>query len=293
MTIEEYIKENHPESTAKTYLYYIDHFTSIHKDPLNMSHKEIVEYFDELDKRGKSQGNRRVMLNAIKRYYDYVCDVLQYRDDHPCERMILKGARTKEVMLNNIFTIEELSLLLDRKERYKLLEKKNKLIITFMIYQGLAPAEISNMKVSDVDIDSGCFTARGTEKIKRRRLELEKEQFGLIFKYLNERDSLLKRTGLKSDHLFITHFGTEQTVDSINRMFRSSAAMFPDKKLNPQNIRMSVIYNMVNNKQLRLEQALELSGLKWMSSISKYLQADKEGDMKIIEDLHPFRDVEI
>ena len=291
MTIQQYIYEGHPESTAKTYLYYIEHFIAIHPKARDMTFKEVTDYFNELDKRGKSQGNRRVMLNAIKRYYDYVCDVLRHRDDHPCERIVLQGARSKDLMLNNIFTVDEMGMLLHREDRYKLIVNKNKLITSMLIYQGLASEEIASMKLSDINMDTGYFTARGTAKIRKRRLELKPMQVMLLMRYLQDRDSLLQRTGLVTDKLFVTHFGTEQTVDAVNRMFRPYKHLFPDKKLNPQNIRMSVIHGLVNESNLKLEVALERAGIKWMSSISKYLKADREGDLKIVQEMHPMKDL--
>lgn len=291
MTIQEYITAGHSESTAKTYLYYIEQFTAVNRDPKNMSYKAIVEYFDDLNSRGKSIDNRKVILNAVKRYYDYICDVLEYRDDHPCEKMFLRGGRNKDVKLNNIFSLDELELLLDRDDRYTNIRNKNKLIVSLLIYQGLAPHEICEMEIGDIDMDTGMFRARGTEKIKTRTLELKSMQTMLLFRYLQDRDALLERSGLVTDKLFVTHFGTEQTVDSINRMFASFKYLFPDKVLNPQNIRMSVVYRLVNDCNLKLEIAMERAGLKWMSSIGKYLRADREGDLKIVEEMHPFRDI--
>lgn len=291
MTIEEYIREEHPESTAKTYLYYIEQFTRVNREPENMTYRSIVEYMDELERRGKSNDNRKVILNAIKRYFDYVCDVMENREDHPCEKMYLRGGRTKDVQLNNIFTKDELELLLERNDRYSNIRRKNKLLVSLMVYQGLSPHEICAMKVSDVDLDTGVFVARGTKKIEKRKLELRSMQTLLLFRYLEDRDTLLDRTGLETDNLFITHFGTEQTVDSVNRMFRPYKHLFPDRTLNPQNIRMSVVYRLVNDSNLRLEVAMERAGLKWMSSIGKYLRVDREGDLKIVQEMHPFEDL--
>ena len=291
MTIEDYIADHHSVETTKTYMYYINHYLAVNKNAKDMEYMEIVHYFDELERRGKSPDNRKVILNAVKRYYDWLSDIERYRDDHPCERMKLRGGRSKDIMLNNIFTTEELELLLDREDRYQKIRNKNKLLVSFLIYQGLAPAEVCAMKVDDIDMDTGFFVARGTEKISRRRLELKSSQTLLLFKYLKNRDQLLERSKLKTDKLFITYNGTAQTVDAVSRMFHPYKALFPDKVLNPQNIRMSVVYNMVNSSSVSLERALELTGLKWMSSISKYLKPDKDGDMKIIQEFHPLREL--
>lgn len=56
--------------------------------------------------------------------------------------MLIKHKRPKVVQIQDLFSPIELDQLLQRKERYKLLQSRNKLIMTLLIYQALSAAEI-------------------------------------------------------------------------------------------------------------------------------------------------------
>jgi len=53
-------------------------------------------------------------------------------------------------------------------------------------------------------------------------------------------------------------------------MLHPMKALFPNKKLNPQTIRQSVIANWLNVDKIPLEDVQLLSGQKWMT-LSKFI----------------------
>lgn len=78
----------------------------------------------------------------------------------------------------------------------------------------------------------------------------------------------------KTEKLIITKLGKPITVDSIHPMIDPLRALFPDRKLNPQTIRMSMICNWLNEKNIPLERAQELAGHKWPGTTKKYIKVN-------------------
>jgi integrase/recombinase XerD len=76
----------------------------------------------------------------------------------------------------------------------------------------------------------------------------------------------------KSEKLIVSKLGKPISVDSIHAMIQPLKTLFPDRKLNPKTIRMSVICNWLNEKKIPLEIVQELSGHKWPGSTEKYIK---------------------
>ncbi len=103
-----------------------------------------------------------------------------------------------------------------------------------------------------------------------------------------ERPKLLKHD---TDSLFLGRLGEEPTVDVTNLVLNpfKLLLLFPDRKLNAQTIRQSVIANWLNEKRIALEDVQLMSGQKFPSSTEKYRRKDSEQQRKLINQFHPLR----
>ena len=104
--------------------------------------------------------------------------------------------------------------------------------------------------------------------------------------YINEvRPKLLR---WDSDKLVLSKLGKPMAeVSSIKSIVEPLKGLFPDKKLCPQTIRMSVICNWLNDKKLPLEKVQELAGHKWPGTTEKYFKADSEQQRELINRFFP------
>ena len=123
-------------------------------------------------------------MSAIKQYYIYLIQVGEI-ESHPCKNLKLNTAR-KEIQLQNLFTSEELELLLERENRYQLLKYRNLVAITFLIYQGLTPENLVRIDLKDIDFDKGTIYIKATSRLRRRTLELKAKQVNYLYKYIYE-----------------------------------------------------------------------------------------------------------
>lgn len=91
----------------------------------------------------------------------------------------------------------------------------------------------------------------------------------------------------KTEKLIITKLGKPITVDSIHAMIEPLRGLFPDRKLNPQTIRMSVICNWLNEESISLERAQELAGHKWPGTTEKYIKVNSSHQRELINRYFP------
>ncbi len=277
MTFIDYLEQHYSKQTVDSYSRVVSNFLSNHPKAEKYSYLDVLDALHTL-----SSLNGRE-LAAIKQYYEYLT-IVGARNDHPCKN--LKIRRTaKYVQFQDLFSPNELELLLERECRYKELETRNKIIIGLLIYQGLTPENIVKLRVEDIDLDEGKVYVMATRQLNRRTLPLQAKQVGHMMKYIyTERP---QKSQSKSKTLLFNKLGSRMTVDAINRLLRPLKHLFLDRNLNAQTIRQSVISNWLNVQNIGLEKCQEYAGHKWLSSTERYKREDMEEKKRMVGKYHP------
>jgi len=283
-TVEMFLLQDYSKQTVKSYLFAINHFLKMNPKAKRYKYKNIVEYMDEISQQQNSSKYRVVILSAIKKYYDYLV-MSGYRADHPCKRLNIKVNNNQAVQVQDLFSSEELQLLLTRENRYQFLDSRNSVLLSLLIYQGLTSEELTELKVRDIDLDAGTIYIKASTSQNRRTLELLNKQMIVFSKYINEiRPELLR---CNTDKLLLSKLGKPISVDGIHAIIEPLKPLFPDKNLNPRTIRMSVICNWLNEKKLPLERVQELAGHKWPGTTEKYIKVDSFQQRELINRYFP------
>lgn len=283
-SIESYLKQNCSEKTASGYLFTINHFLKTNPKAKRYKYHNIVSYMDEVSQKQSNTQYRIRILSAIKKYYDYLV-MAGLRSDHPCKRLTIKKANSQSVQVQDLFTGEELQLLLTRENRYQHLDTRNSVLLSLLIYQGLTSEEISRLEVKDIEMDNGTIYIKASTNQNRRTLELLSKQMLVFSKYINEvRPELIR---CKTDKLLLGKLGKPILVDSIHAIIEPLKTLFPDRNLNPRTIRMSVICNWLNEKKIPLERVQELAGHKWPGTTEKYIKVNSENERELINRYFP------
>lgn len=285
-SFEIYLRQlKHTEQTIKSYLYAVDHFLCVYPNAHALKYKDVINYMNEKASHYSNAHTKTAILAAIKKYYDFLIDA-GVRNDHPCRTLYFKGGgRNREVIHADLFSSEELEVLLEREERYQALKFKNQAIISLLIYQGLTAGEIVALKLNHVDLDTGRIFVRESRTHARRWLEIQPRQYRILDRYINESRKELLKT--KTDALIIGKLGTPITVDDVNYIVSTCKSLYPDRNLNPKTIRQSVISNWLNEKKLSLEQVQLMAGHRWISSTAKYRQTSIDEQRELINRWHP------
>jgi len=285
-SLAEYLESLHKLSSAKSYHFSIVKFLTTNPEAEQYGYQDIVNYLLELKKQKLSDTYRSKVLASIKKYYDYLI-YIEVRKYHPCRRLHIKDGRKKGLNFEELFTADELELLLTREERYRYLGHRNKFLISLLIYQGLASSELVKLTVQDIDLDDATINIKASRQLSGRILPMHRTQVMLASLYLEDSREFLIKKGKPTNKLFITKLGASETVDGIHAMLEPLKGLFPHKTLNPKTVRMSVIANWLNERKLPLEDVQLMAGHKWPSSTERYKRANLEEQRRLINQFHP------
>lgn len=285
MSLESYLNQKLSNGTAKRYQREIERYIEAVENPIKADLKEITTYIGSKRNQYKNPQTLQVILCSIKHYYQYLIEINR-RKGHPCKYLKLKDKSSRDIQLQELFTNEELALLLKRKERYSLLINKNKIIISLLIYQGLTTGNIVNLKLQDIDLDKAEITILSNARQNGRTLKLKANQIMWFYKYINkDRPRLLK---VETQKLIINKQGAAETGEGVSYLIETLKPLFMDRNLNPKTIRQSVITNLLKlGHDLRLVQVF--AGHKTPSTTEKYKQTATEELKTEVLKYHPLQ----
>ena len=250
MTLENYLKSKLSASSVKIYLFEINHFIKYFGEAkaTAATYQDIQNYLSWLRDHYDNPGTINRILQALKQYFFYLIEIKK-RVDHPCRYLSIKDHSTSQMQLQDFFTTEQLQKLTlesqNRKERYKILEVRNQVIMSLLVNQALRVQEMCSLEVENVDLKKATIDIKGTAKTNARTLNLKSEQIMLIHCYVNEiREKLIK---VESEKLIITKTGTAEKGEGIHYLVSTFRHLYPRKKLTPTTIRQSVITNLLKS----------------------------------------------
>ena len=287
MTIKKYLLGHYTEDTAKIYGYEIDNYLSNYPQAASAVYKDIVGYIGALRTRYSNASTLNRILASIKAYYDFLCYTNQ-RNDNPARSIKLRDQRSRDIQLQDLFSTEELEILLERPERYNDLAYRNRVLISLLIYQALLPGEMEALTVPDINLATGSIYIKPTASTNKRELQLKPNQVLLFYQYIREiRPKLLR--GNRYDALLIGLRGTPMKSDDITKhVMRSYKGLYPRREVNAQTIRQSVIANLLKQgHDLSVVQAF--AGHKYPSSTERYKQNEIETLRDAVQQYHPMK----
>lgn len=268
------------------------------------SSSDIMSYLNSLQKKGQHNKTRNINLNILKHYFNYVMKA-KIREDNPARQIKLRGTKAKK--LYPIFTKQELESLY---HNYKLLDdesglnnrnwysmaqlsrKRNKVVLSLMIYQALSTDEVNRLTTRDVKLKEGKIYIAGTRKSNEREMLLQPHQIMELMEYqLSTRKEFLQLRKQETDLYFLpsVHIGskTKSTNDSINIWKRLSDELRNHNKkfINFLQVRASVITLWLQKYNLREVQYM--AGHRYVSTTESYIVNNMEDLQKDVELFHP------
>ncbi len=185
MEIENYLQNELSKQTIKSYLYEIEKFKKHYKSPEKLNYQELMNYVELLRKNYNPQSIRRTIY-AIKKYYDYLMEA-GLRQDNIAKNIKIRDGKENPLQLQELLTEQELHKLLEpRKERYKILEKRNQIIMSLLVNQALLVSDIESLRIEDLDLKNAKIKVKSTGITNERILDLKAEQILLFYQYLQE-----------------------------------------------------------------------------------------------------------
>ena len=286
MKLEDYLSQSLMQSSVESYVYDINKYKKNNKNADKYDYQKVMQYIEIL-RNENSVSNVKRVIASIKKYYDYLIEIGK-RKDNPARAIRIRDGKENPIQLQDLFTEKELQILLvPRIERYPFLTKRNKIIMSLLVYQGLRIGEIENIKISDIDLEKATIQIHKTGITNARNLPLKAEQILLLYEFINQDRNQLKTWRNDENALLLGKLGTpirKEDVDYLVSTYQKQSK----KKLTTTTIRQSVIANLfIKNNDLRIVQYF--AGHKSPDTTEKYRQTGLNALKTAIEKLHPIK----
>lgn len=286
MSIEDFLRQSLMQSSVESYLYDINKYKKNNKNADKYDYQKVMQYIEIL-RNEHSISNVKRVIASIKKYYDYLIETGK-RKDNPARAIRIRDGKENPIQLQDLFTEKELQILLvPRIERYPFLIKRNKIIMSLLVNQGLRIGEIESIKLIDIDLEKATIQIHKTGITNARNLPLKAEQILLLYEFINQDRNKLKTFRNDENALLLGKLGTpirKEDVDYLITTYQKQSK----KKLTTTTIRQSVIANLLaKNNDLRIVQ--HFAGHKSPDTTEKYRQTGLNALKTAIEKLHPIK----
>lgn len=306
MTLEQYIKQHYSERSVPRYLQQINQFISYQGAKIHeTNYSEVVEYIGILRAGNLHPKSLRNHLFSLKIYFRYLVAVGK-RKDHPCESLYLKDQVNRAIIVESLYSKETLENLYntfetpaDRRvwaEKPEAVKKRDKVILSLLIYQALTTAEIITLKLEDIDLEEGTIRIRdniypGRRGNKGRTLVLKSKQVLLFNEYIKKHRKALwtkQKPRNRQDYFILNEHGLKLWGSYLNRMLAKDRQPHEKQIFTPIKIRQSVIAHLLKqNNDIRIVQ--EFAGHRRTASTEAYKQTGLEELKAAIDKLHPLQ----
>jgi len=293
------LAKGYSSSTVKRYLRDMKRFevwAEQENTPIEtVSYSDILHYIQS--KKGSVQQNTiSAFTNGLKHYFAHLV-VSGVVKENPVSQVKIKGIKRKK--LYTILSKKELEQLYHEyspieEGRFKnqnwykaslLTNKRNKVMIGLMIYQGLNATELTRLTEKDIKLREGRIFIAGTRRSNERELKLESVQILDLMEYtLKTRAELLQFTAVETDQLLISASGSTKINNALFRLIQQLQKI-NSKVNNLKQIRTSVITHWLKIYNLRETQYM--AGHRYVSSTESYRINDLEDLQEDITKFHP------
>ena len=255
-----------------------------------ISYNDLLLFMKHCQYKGISQRTIENYLLTIRHFYGHL-EREEIISINPATDITVKGVKRKN--LYHILETHELHALYNQYPGKTEGDRRNKVILGLLVYQGLQTAELAKLETGHIKLREGKIEVPGGIKSNGRELQLEPHQVMDMYDYiLQVRPQILqmepKRKSQKkttTDKLFIGEGGN--CYDFSNFM---TQLMIKVRKANPivrnaKQVRASVIVKWL--KMYNLRETQYLAGHRYISSTESYLHNEMEGLKEEVQQFHP------
>jgi integrase/recombinase XerD len=244
-------------------------------------YQDILLYMKHCSTRkGYSQRTVQHVVITLGHYFDYLQETHQI-EINPVKGIKVQGVKRKT--LYHILEAHELHSIYHHYEATTLSQKKNKVILGLLVYQGLKTEELNKLEVKDVKLREGKIEIPGGKKSNARTLQLESHQMLDVYEYVMQvQPQIIEKTKQRTTKLFVSLEGGEKLrVDFLMKQVRKQHV----KLENADQLRASVIVKWL--KQYNLREVQYLAGHRYISSTEAYKQNEMQGLSEEVNQFHP------
>jgi len=254
------------------------------------NYNDLLLFMKHCQHKGISQRTIKHYMIIVRHFYDHLIRE-QIITINPATDINVKGARRK--VLYHTLETHELHQLYNQYKAESAKERRNKVMLGLLVYQGIRTEELAKLEVNDINLREGKITVPGGIRSNSREMTLEAHQIMDMYDYvLNVRNQILamppkrkNQSRQETDQLFIGDGGNCHSISIFVNRLMIQLRKQNSQVLNAKQIRTSVITKWLKMHNLR--QVQYLAGHKYISSTESYLQNDMEGLKEEVQQFHP------
>ena len=274
---ESYLKRKRlSQASIKAYKHTIQHFIEwLESEYLNLKicrSADIMAYLQLLKQSGNQNKTMAHKLRAISLLFESM-DILP----NPAAVLQIKGIN--KGVPTHLLTQKELDALYKNHPDESIFEKRDKVIIGLIIYQGISKGSL--MKLSIEDVQSTFISVPSSKRSNPRRLPIEEVQKALLEKYTTQIRCQIMQ---ESSDLFIVSQRSNKPRGIIEQAMRRLKAQHPKVQTISQ-LRGSRIAIWLKTHNLR--QVQQMAGHRYVSSTERYQMQYLEDLQKDLVKYHP------
>jgi site-specific recombinase XerD len=269
-------------ATTETTARIVEYFRSWAESE-NINELEEICYQDAMmfiswsSKHGASQKTIANYLNHIRKFYQFLISEGVVKEN-PVAHIKVQGIKRK--VYHDILNVEELQTLYNEypvtielnkhmppQQKNILSRKRNKVILSLLVYQGLRVEEVAALCLQDLQLREGKITIHSQRRTAARTMKLESHQVYELMDYVHEVRREFLQTNGATDKLFI-QWKQGENFYGITQMMLAHLRKINSRIKNFDQIRASVITQWL--KQYDLRKVQYLAGHKYVSSTEEY-----------------------
>lgn len=273
---------------------YLDWLSNERMESEQVSYQDLLGFMKYCSKKGISQKTIQHYLNTVKHYYNYLEEEgrLEGRISvNPTLGIEVKGI--KRHVLYHIIEPHELHKLYNQYPSETHRDRRNKVMLGLLVYQGIRTEELARMTIKEVKLREGKIDVMGSRKNNGRLMQLESLQVMDMYDYmLQVRPEILKmepkrksQEKQETEQLFIGEGGNCYNLSNFMTQLMIKVRKINPSVQNAKQIRASVITKWV--KMYNLRKAQYLAGHRYISTTESYLKNDLEGLKEEVQQFHP------
>lgn len=271
---------NSYETDLNKYCEYLKKYHNIY-DVIDITKDDIEAYLATLKKNGFSSASIARKLTSIKKFHSFC--VQEYREikDDPAK---LISSSKKEIHLPEVLTVEEILLLINAIDTSTDVGIRNKAIIETLYCTGMRISELTELKLSQIQLNKKYLIAYGKGQ-KERICQLGDEAVIALRKYIAE--VRIKWIHTPTDLCFLNYQGKHLSRNYLFKYIKELASKAGiNKEISPHTLRHSFATHLLQNDvSLRVVQAM--LGHENISTTQIYTHIENEHLKQVYMKAHP------
>jgi site-specific recombinase XerD len=255
-----------------------------------VSYQDLLLYMKHCQRKDLTQRTIQNYIGHISNFYDYLIEVNRVVVN-PASAIEVQGVKRK--VLYHILETTALHQLYNQYPTVTMKDKRNRVMLGLLAYQGLKTEELKKLEVKDVKLREGKIEVPGGRKSDGRTLKLEPHQVMDIYDYaLQIRPQFMEMKPKRhyqlkeaTENLFIGEGGTHSSFSNFMTQLMLQVRKINSQVINAKQIRASVITKWL--KMYNLREVQYRAGHRYISTTESYKVNDLEGLQEQVNQFHP------